>query len=219
MQKEELIITNPEAARALRDTPMLAQFLEPKSPSEVAKKIGQPANLVHHHAKRGLELGLLLEDRREGGRVYYQLAARAFKYDRFLLTPDESEGSQMRDLMDAFLNAYTRSDHIAGNQDPDYATHGFAHPLDPPEKKRPRNYDPGEPETPEVHPAHYSARTFKLGAARYRALVQEIARLIIEAQEDDASDAGLCTFALLAFDGETQESQGGSQTINSFVPV
>jgi DNA-binding transcriptional ArsR family regulator len=219
MQKEELVITNPEAARALRDTPMLAQFLEPKSPSEVAKKIGQPANLVHHHAKRGLELGLLLEDRREGGRVYYQLAARAFKYDRFLLTPDESEGSQMRDLMDAFLNAYTRSDHIAGNQDPDYATHGFAHPSDPLEKKRPRNYDPGEPETPEVHPAHYSARTFKLGAARYRALVQEIAHLIIEAEKDDASDAGYCTFAFLAFDGITRELHEDSQTINSFVPV
>ena len=72
---------------------------------------------------------------------------------------------------------------------------------------------------PEVHPAHYSARTFKLGAARYRTLVREIAQLIIEAEEDDVLDAGFCTFALIAFDGETQESQGGSQTINSFVPV
>jgi DNA-binding transcriptional ArsR family regulator len=219
MQKESLIITNPEAARALRDTPMLAQFLEPKSPSEVAKKTGQPANLVHHHAKRGLELGLLLEDRREGGRVYYQLAARAFKYDRFLLTPDESEGSQMRVLTEAFLRAYTRSDHIEENEDPDYSTHVFASPSDPAEKKRPRNYDPGEPETTEVHPAHYSTRTFKLGAVRYRALVREIAHLIIEAQEDDTPDAGFCTFALLAFDGETQENQGGSQAINSFVHV
>jgi DNA-binding transcriptional ArsR family regulator len=215
MQKEQLVITNPEAARTLRDTPMLAYFLEPKSPSEVAKKTGQPANLVHHHAKRGLDLGLLLKHRREGGRVYYQLAAQTFKYDRLLLTPDESEGAQMRDLTDAFLNAYARSDHIVGNDDPDFTTHSFANRYTP-QAKQPKSHDL---ETPEVHPAHYSARTFKLGAARYRALVREIARLMIEAEDDDAPDAGYCTFALMAFDGGTRESHEDSQTINSFVPV
>ncbi len=216
MQKEELILTDPEAARALRDTPMLAQFLEPKSPSEVAKKIGQPANLVHHHAKRGLELGLLLEDRREGGRVYYQLAARTFQYSRLLLAPTETENWEMRELTAAFLNAYARSDHIAGNDDPDYTSHTFAAPSYPPEKKKPQN---GYTETPEIHPAHYSARTFKLGAARYRTLVQEIAHLIIEAEAETSADSSTCTFAFLAFDGVLQEGSEDSQSINSYAPV
>ncbi len=215
MQKEELIITSAEAARALQDTPMLAQFLEPKSPSEVAKKIGQPANLVHHHAKRGLELGLLIEDRREGGRVYYQLAARAFKYDRFLLSPDESEGAQMRELTDAFLQAYARSDQIAGNEDPDYSIHGFKDRKHLP-KFQPEN---NQLETPEVHPAHYSVRTFKLGAARYRTLVREIARLITEAEAETGADSSACTFAVLAFDGVLQEGSEDLQAVNSYAPI
>jgi hypothetical protein len=46
MQRDELIVTRPEQARALQDTGFLARFLEPASPSDVARSLGIPANLA-----------------------------------------------------------------------------------------------------------------------------------------------------------------------------
>ena len=70
MQKDRIRLTNPEAARTLRDTPVLQQFINERNSSDIAKELKMPANLVHHHVKRGVELGLLTETRREGKRIY-----------------------------------------------------------------------------------------------------------------------------------------------------
>jgi DNA-binding transcriptional ArsR family regulator len=78
MQQQEIILTDPEAPRALRDNDLVGEFLEPTSPSQIAKKKGLAANVVHHHAKRLLGLGLLFEANRKAGRVFYQLTARRF---------------------------------------------------------------------------------------------------------------------------------------------
>ena len=77
MKKQQpiLIIDNPEAAKAVREAQFLGYFLEPSSPSDVAKRAGIAANLMHHHANRYLELGLLFEVKRENRKVFYQLRA------------------------------------------------------------------------------------------------------------------------------------------------
>jgi hypothetical protein len=124
MQIQELILTNPEAAQALRDNDLLPEFLEPTSPSAVAKKTGLAANVVHHHARRFLELGLLFEASRKAGRVFYQLTARCFKYDHNLLgeTPEDTE---LTELKTAFVRAYQRSSSLVGREI-DYSSHLFA---------------------------------------------------------------------------------------------
>ena len=91
LQVSELVVTEREQARALQDSGFLGRFLEAASASYVARSLGIPANLAQH-ARRHAALGLLVEVRRERGRVYYQLAARTFRFRRSLLPvgyPDE----------------------------------------------------------------------------------------------------------------------------------
>lgn len=219
MQTQEITLTNPEAARALRDNELLGEFLEPTSPSDLAKKKGLAANVVHHHAKRFLELGLLFEERRETRRVFYQLTARRFKYDRNLLgeTPEISE---LQELSGAFTNAYGRSSHLEGHE-PDYSIHWFGDRSEFPNQYQamlirfPEDAVPQE--NLEAHPAHYSARTFCLSAKKYLELVKAINGLMMECQDEPSSSDGLCTIALLAFDGVTREGGTGSAALNSFI--
>jgi DNA-binding transcriptional ArsR family regulator len=182
MQIQELILSNLEAARALRDNELLGEFLEPNSPSDVAKKKGLAANVVHHHAKRFLELGLLFEVRRESRRVFYQLSARRFKYDRNLLG-EEPDNSELQELITAFGNAYGRSSYLEGCQ-PDYSIHSFFErsELEHPNQANLIHYpkDAVRNENLEPHPAHYSARTFRLSAKKYLELIKKINKLMVE---------------------------------------
>ena len=208
MQKPEIILTNPEAARALRDNDLLAQFLEPKSPSEIAKETGQPANLVHHHAKRFLELGLLFEVRREAGKVFYQLTARQFKFDHHLLG-NETNNTDLNELTTAFLKSYERSSSLEGRE-PDYSIHSFHDRSEMPSEGHQallmRNWETSKPrENLEPHPTHFGFRTFALSAAKYQELVRKITLLMIECEDEPSSSDGLCTFALFGFHGATRE--------------
>jgi hypothetical protein len=166
-QQDELILINPNAARALRDSAIFAQFLEPKSPSEVAKKIGMTANLVHYHANRLLELGLLFEAGREDGRVLYQTVARTIKHADSLLG-SEAQSDTMRVLSESFLKAYERSNHLAGEDSTDFHEYGIAKTSDPLERQQPQ-FANGE--SAEPCPAHFQARTLKLTGERYRRFV------------------------------------------------
>jgi hypothetical protein len=217
-QVAEIVVTTPEAAAALRDIPILPRFVQPASPSDVARDTNTPANLVHHHAKRALELGLLFETKREDRKVFYQLAARTFKHARDLLNVEEQEIEEMKQLSDAFVKAYMRSDRIAGHLDPEYSIYGFG------DTRSGGNIEDLKPEfTPfestEARPAHFQARTFRLSAAAYKTLIQSISSLIMKAEPDSKKDADSCSFAFLAFDGELREGHSDSQNINSFLAL
>jgi hypothetical protein len=221
MQIPEMILTDPEAARALRDNELLGEFLEPASPSDVAKKTGQAANVVHHHAKRFLELGLLFEAKRNAGKVFYQLSARRFKYDRNMLG-EEPDNSELQELITAFGNAYGRSSHLE-ECEPDYSIHSFFErsELEHPNRANLIHYpeDAVRNENLEPHPAHYSARTFQLSAKKYLELVKKINKLMVECEDEPTSSDGLCTLAFLGFDGATREGASASAALNSFVKI
>jgi DNA-binding transcriptional ArsR family regulator len=214
MQKNTMTMTDVEAARALQGVPFLGKFLEPASPSDVAKSLGLAANLVHHHAKRCLELGLLFEVKREARKVFYQLTARVFEIAHGLLEFEDFDGAHLRDLTAAFTKAQERSKRISTETSPAVVS------FDPafiPHKTTPS----GDP-TSELRPTHAQSVTIKLCPSSYRELVTRMATLLSEIKPDQADDAVHCTIGLLAFEGALHETIASDDTesywMSSFIP-
>ena len=218
-QEQTLVIDNLEAARALRETQFLAYFLEPSSPSEVAKLAGIAANLMHHHAKRYLELGLLFEAKREAGKVFYQLTARSFKLPQNLLPANDEIAQTLSELSGAFAKAYERSDRINTYDDTDDVNYEYA------SFGTPQDYTPGvnhQDAATEARPTHFQARSFRLSTSSYCKLLREISDLIGNAIMDRSDDAAQCTLAFLAFEGSINDTPFGENSdlhnVNSFLP-
>lgn len=208
IQQEEVRVTQPEVARALRHHHgFLGHFLAPRSPSEVAPALGMAPNLVHHHARKLADLGLLFGARREGGRVYYQLAARAFRVPSDLLPPGDEAGNgtaDLRELSQGFLRAYERSwSHMHASQEDLF---GFGDAERP---ARPAPLPSGPPAEP--CPTHLDALTLRLSPGRYAQLARAITALLDEAAAEGIREGGYpCTLALLAFQGVPGEGEAGS---------
>ena len=215
MQKDMITVTDVEAARALRGVGFLPQFLEPASPSDVAKQAKVAANVVHHHAKRCLELGLLFEVKREDRKVFYQTAARAFKVPRRLLENEDKIGMTIRNLSSAFMKAYEKSDRLTENAESDFDVYGFD------------KDEPVETQTEpvigngEARPAHFQAITIRLSPSGYQELICKIAQLLSEATPEPKNNVP-CTIGLMAFEGLIPDEFGQFETesryLSSFMP-
>ena len=216
MQQAELTVTTSQAAAALRDISVLAYFLEPSSPTDVAKTCKMPANLVHHHVKRALEAGVLFEVKRGSRKVFYQLTARVFKVPRDLLNNGNAELEDMKLLSAKFAAAYLRSDQIAEHLDPEHHVFGFGNAASDPKDMQPTFTNH---ESTESHPAHLHIRTVCLTPSSYKALAGQISKLLISAERDSKSVGDLCSFAVLAWHGAMRESQSELQTINSYLTL
>jgi hypothetical protein len=213
----EATVTNQAAARALaQDHHFLPHFLTPQSPSDVAIRVGMAANLAHHHARKMEALGLLREVRREHRKVYYQLAARAFRVPMDVLPPgdpDENGVHTMNELSRAFLAANARSWSYAGAGEQG-ALYGFE---DMPDLA-------GKPVrgggTEEAHPAHLDSLTMKLTPERYRRLALALSELLTQAVHDSKDSSGeYCTLAVLAFrDARNDGVVGLSRGTSTFLP-
>ena len=213
MQKDRIRLMNPEAARALRDTPVLQQFIVERNSSDVAKALNMPANLVHHHVKRGVELGLLEETKREGKRIYYQLVAKEFTHSRNLLEYQERMASALNLLSSAFLPAYEASEaQCAEANDPDYHAIGFVEPASlPPKPKR------LEENVVQTYPAHFQARTIYLTSAQYKRLLREMNHIINDTSPQLTGDVKACTLTLIGFQGELRAGHDNGEEISSFL--
>ena len=212
MQTDRIRLTNPEAARTLRDTPVLQQFIVERNSSDVAKELNMPANLVHHHVKRGVELGLLEETKREGKRIYYQLTAKEFTHSRNLLEYQERMTSALNLLSSAFLPAYEASEaQCAEANDPDYHTIGFVEPASLPPK--PERLEPVEVQ---AYPVHFQARAVRLTSSQYRRLLREIHQIIGDISPE-TNDAKVCTLTLIGFQGALREGHDNAEDISSFL--
>jgi hypothetical protein len=218
MQKDIVTVTNVEAARALRSLDFLGWFVEPTSPTDVAKKAKVEANLVHHHAKRGLRLGLLFEAGRKGGKVFYQLRAKTFKVPRDLLEHEETMGVTLMKLSSAFSRAFERSDRLHSHHDPEFDWFGFDPQYGTP------GYPPGDPnkDNAEPCPAHFQADTLRLTPTTYRNLIGKIAALLAETASEPTKDSVICTIGVLGFAGALEEIFPDNtlemRQISSFVP-
>lgn len=216
MQKDELIISNVEQAKALQDTDFLSYFVKPASPSDITKKLNMSTNLVHHHAQKHLALELLFEAKREKGKVFYQLVAKRFLHARDLLpasSVDHYTKTSLNRLTEQFTQAYERSDYLAANDDPDWHIYTFT-----------ANTDPKLPEIPysaanlESHPAHFELRTTHLTAKQYADIVRKI-NTLIEALDitEPSNENNVCSLAFLAFHGGVETTHGDSHNVSSFV--
>ena len=218
-QQDRIQVTDVSVARALRQHHgFLVQFLDPRSPTDVAPRLGMAPNLVHHHARKLTELGLLFESGREGGKVFYQLAARELRVPSDLLPPGDREGNgtaDVRNLSVGFLRAYERSwsQMHAGEED----VYGFG------DAERP-SLVPPLPDAPstETHPTHLDALTLRLTPERYTRLVRALSALLTEAAaEGIRKDGPPCTVAVLAFrgvpEGEPEDFRGIGRRVNSFL--
>ena len=134
------------------------------------------ANLVHHHARKLEALGLLREEQREAGKVYYQLTAQQFRVAKELLPPrdpDENAVRTLRELSTEFLNANARSWSYGSGKD-ESAVYGFAAGADEPEVcSRPKSG------SDEPHPTHLDALTLRLTPERYRRLALALCDLTL----------------------------------------
>jgi hypothetical protein len=211
MQKDIITVTDVEAARALRGVGFLPQFLEPASPSDVAKQAKVAANLVHHHAKRCLELGLLFEAKREGGKVFYQTAARNFKVPRGLLENEDKIGMVIRNLSSAFMQAYEKSDRLTNTDDYEFDVYGYSDPI-------PQLHDETKPDigSGEARPAHFQAITVRLSPLSYQELVRKIATLLNETKPEPKDNVA-CTIGLMAFEGLIPDEFGQFETESRFL--
>jgi len=213
MQKDRIRLTNPEAARTLRDTPVLHQFINECNSSDIAKELKMPANLVHHHVKRGVELGLLTETRREGKRIYYQLTAKEFTHSRNLLEYQEAIAGALNLLSSAFLPAYEASEaQCASANDPDYHAIGFVEPSSlPPKPKR------LEHNAVQMYPAHFQARTVYLTSTQYKRLLREMNQIINDIDPEFTGDVKACMLTLIGFQGELRAGHDNAEDIKSFL--
>ena len=218
--QSELTLTTEAAARALAQShSFLGHFLTPHSPSEVAARVGMAANLAHHHVRRLEALGLLREQRREAGKVYYQLTARRFRVAKELLPPgdpDENAVRTLRELSAEFLNANARSWSYSRGED-EGAVYGFGTAEDEPEVcSQPRSG------SDEPYPTHLDALTLRLTPERYRKLALSLSALLSEAYSQGQSDSGeVCTLTVLAFRDTRSEMQNGrgiARGTSTFLP-
>lgn len=218
-QLDMLRVSDPAQARALKgNIELLGRFLSPASPSDVAAVLGQPANLVHHHARKLMELGLLREVRREGGKVFLQLTAREFRFPMNLLPPLDGEGrsGDVQALARTFLKAYEESWSRAREDEEEIM--GFG------DRERPV-LPPPKPDAPseESCPPHLEALTLRLTTERYRQLVRALSALLDEAAGEGLRDQGeVCTVTLLASRGalyhDSAHFQGSvSHVVSSFL--
>lgn len=217
IQLDTLDIKDAQMARALKqDTDFLSFFVQPASPSQVAKAAGMSANLAHHHAKKLADLGLLFEQRREGGKVFYQLAAREFRVSSLLLPPNAESGNgskTIQQLTEGFMQAYERSFAQMREGQEDVFSFGAG-------EHKPHLEVPSHVVSAEAYPTHLDHLTLRLSPERFRALARALSQLLTEAAAESHSKNGQhCTLAVLAFQDERVVGSGDrlSRGLDSFL--
>jgi len=217
MQQDLMTVTTVEAARGLQNAGFLSYFLEPASPSDVAKKMDMAANLAHHHAKKALEAGLLLKKGREGGKVLYQLAARTFRHPMNLLptgSPDDRVSHLLDRVKTRFLEVYAHSESTSKYEEFDYTRYVFGSKEKPPLPQPVLTNPILEPYPPNSH-----VRTLRLRSSAYISLMRELSRLLDVEKHEDEDSGKACTVVLLGWGGTLEGDIDDATWHSSFIPA
>lgn len=216
-QLDELVVDDPKQAQALWDFGFLQRFLEPASPSDVARDMSIPANRAHHRAKRHLHLKLLKEVKRENRKVYYQLVARSFRHLSSLVKPSDADrysGATLDLLQTRFAAAFERAEDNAARTGVRWHIHKFDLAAPWPNEQA---MGATAPQTLTMrYPPHFQSMTLRLSSKRYVELVRHIAVWLDDLEEEPAGRP--CTIAVVALDGVLHDGVESGNSISSFLP-
>lgn len=220
-QLPEVTILDSRAAKALMNTRFLSRFLDPASPTDVARQLGMPANLAHYHAKKYKSLGLLSEVARDNGMVFYQLSGRRFRI-RYEEERKEEQSKTpavllARRLFNAFAEEYRKSE-VNTNHDDDLWTvcsfeTGDSGGLG--EAASGSNIDNAFSISADL-PTFLIQRTMKMSPDSYKKLLLYIEKVIQDQKACEVdSRSATCTIAAIGFRGRSYDNQGDNSMARS----
>lgn len=169
---------------------LLSQFLTPRTASEAARALGEPANRIAYHVRRLAELGLLVDAGTRGKRRLYRAVAEDFELCPEL-RPSLDDGRGVRPMLDALVEGYLAAGRrVRGGP--------AAEPF-----LRLRAGDALEPDPGVAFASPLGVRILRLTPARFRELHARLWQAVQEAEQSPQAEEGgqLCTLALMAFRG------------------
>jgi hypothetical protein len=203
-------VRTPAQAEALLDfaygARLLEQFMHPRTPSQAARALAEPANRIAYHVRKLADAGLLHVAGQQGKRVLYQVIARTFYVPRALVRLDEPLTliePIMREITDAYAHAIleweARRDtpagdgsqltvHLGGNEEED---HG--------QQRAEKSEGP--------HPPAMRLRTVHLTPEQYQQAQAALDRILTDLTADpDTSSKKKSTFVVMSFSGGLHET-------------
>ena len=169
-------------------------FKEPLIPSEAARRLQIPANVMHYRVKRLLEAGLLeVADDSNRSRTY-KTVAHTFSISSEVL-PAVTEA--LPSMLDGMLGKLHRN--FLGRIEKDARDLETLLEDGPIAFKLSESLLLGDTKAHE-HPVWISLATRCLSAAQYQKIVRAVSAILDEAQQDEGEKR--CTLAFLAYQGE-----------------
>ncbi|MBZ9712533.1 helix-turn-helix domain-containing protein [Deinococcus multiflagellatus] len=202
-QATPLQITTPAQAAALLDftygARLLEQFLSPRTASQAARALGEPANRVAYHVGKLARTGLLLADGRQGKGTLYRAAAQTFQVPRDLVRMDEPL-TLIEPVMREITGAYARA--VLGWQTRQDLgePHGDTHLT----VSLGVTAAAGDPAPAGPYPPAMRLRAVQLTPERYRQVQAALDQLLSELEDGPApapDRAQPTTFVLMSFPG------------------
>ncbi|UQN09404.1 helix-turn-helix domain-containing protein [Deinococcus sp. QL22] len=202
-------VRTPAQAEALLDftygARLLEQFLHPRTPSQAAHALAEPANRIAYHVRKLADAGLLHVAGHQGKRVLYQVVAQTFHVPRALVRLDEPLTliePVMRDITTAYAHAVlewqARRDPQSSVGDGSQLT---VH-LDGSGQEESFTQTPEGP-----YPPAMRIRTVHLTPEHYQQAQAALDGLLTDlASEDDTSSAKKSTFIVMGFSGALHDT-------------
>jgi hypothetical protein len=207
MDVEELRLTlNAQQFKYLLDPQsflLLSHFTESKSPSDVAKEMNMPANVIHYRVKRAVKLGLLVIAERQGRRHCFRLAAEKFRVPLDLL-PLISE------VTPHMLKRALTKIHKGFSQELSQVQNTLYESAYDVDGERFVDLDIQNSVLAKAFFPVIQLLEIRLQPAHYVNLVEILTRGLTEAQEKVNSEGQLCTFVIIAYQGSISK-QGVAQ--------
>ena len=172
----------------------LYAFKDPLIPSEAARRLRVPANVMHYRVKRLYEAGLLqVVDDSSRSRTYRSVA------QRFSISPEVLPA--VTEAMPAMLDTMLSKLHRHALQ----RTEAELRELETLAQDKPFTFDLSESLTiekdnPKGYPSWVAISTIDMNATQYRKILDAVRQVFDEAEADKGENR--CTLAFLAFQGQ-----------------